>query len=464
MKEFDVLIIGAGPAGMSAATAAKKHGLNVMLVDDQASPGGQIYRNIEANTESGAAKNLGADYQCGLSIVRAFRASRATYMPYTTVWQVNPNGDAYISTKGVSTKITAKYIVLATGSMERPAPVKGWTLPGVMTVGSAQIMQKTANAYPGKNVWIAGCGPLAIYYAYSLISQGHQIAGFLETTVGKNRLAARRHWVGALRGIHYLIKGLGYLARLKLSGVRHVGGVESIEILGSGRAEKVRWMRAGKWHEADADGVLLHEGVVPHTQLAIATGCQHEWNTTQGCYQPSASEFGQSSLDQILVAGDCRGIGGAKVAAIQGSLVGTEVAGRLGALSSQACAEQLRVLRQHMSREIAVRPFLDVLYAPRAAISKPPDTSVICRCEVVTAGAVRQAVRNGCQTVDGVKSLLRCGMGPCQGRMCGLSVAKLVADERQVGPEVVGPYRIRPPIKPISLGELAGLAVATDRK
>lgn len=449
---------------MSAAIEATRRGVRVLVVDDQAAPGGQIYRNIEKNEATGAIKALGADYQAGLEIVRKFRASTATYSPHSTVWQVNPNGDVYISSGGMSRKVSSEYILLATGAMERPVPIVGWMLPGVMTVGSAQIMQKTAHALPSEKVWIAGCGPLAIYYAYSLIKQGHKIAGFLDTSTGKKRLNALKHWRGALRGGSYLWKGLGYLARLKLSGLTHITDVEVIEILGSGKAERIRWRRKGKWHEADADGVLLHEGVVPHTQLAVSTGCRHEWNPVQGAYQPKAGRRGQSSLDRILVAGDCRGIGGAKVAAIQGSIAGVEVAKRLNATRADVAEQDIAALTSREELESAIRPFLDELYAPREVVLSPPDSSVICRCEVVTAGAVREAVRAGCQTVDSVKSLLRCGMGPCQGRMCGLSVARLVSEVREVQPDEIGPYRIRPPIKPLGLQELAGLAACTVSK
>lgn len=458
MKECDLLIVGCGPAGMSAAIAARRHGLSVVVVDDQPAPGGQIYRNIEANQIAGTLPTLGEDYQAGVSIVREFRASGANYIQNSTAWQINPNGDAYISTLGTSRKISAEYILLATGSMERPAPVGGWTLPGVMTVGSAQIMQKTANAFPGENVWIVGCGPLAIYYAYTLIKQGHRIAGFIETTVAKNKIGAARYWQGALLGHNYLLKGIGYLSRLKFSGMVHIANVESVEILGTGKVERIRWRRKGVWQEIAADGVLLHEGVVPHTQLAIATGCSHEWNSIQGCFQPKSDKLGQSSLDRILVAGDCRAIGGAKVAALQGSIAGIEVARRLRAESVPSGEKEISALMGSADRELAIRTFLDVLYGPRDEIRSPPDNCVICRCEAVTAGAVREAVRSGCQTVDGVKSQLRCGMGPCQGRMCGLSVAQLVSEVRQVSPDGIGPYRIRPPIKPVGFRELAGLA------
>lgn len=460
MTDWDLVIVGAGPAGMSAAVTAQEAGIRVLVVDDQASPGGQIYRNIEENHRRGFAASVGADYSRGIELVQQFRQCGATYLAESNVWQIGQDGAVYINSKGSSRKLSSRYVLLATGSMERPAATLGWTLPGVMTVGAAQIMQKTAQAIPGERVWIAGCGPLAIYYAAGLAAAGHRIAGFLDTAVPENWHAAIRHWKGAIRGADYLLKGLGYLARIKFSSMRHIGPVSALEILGKERVERIRWMSNGAWHEEDADGVLLHEGVVPHTQLAQATGCAHEWNEAQACYRPISSSMGQTSLELILVAGDCSGIGGARAAALQGRIAAAEVVTRMGRISAEQRDQRLTNTVQDLQRELAIRPLLDRLYAPREEVRFPTDNQVVCRCEMVTAGSVRTAVRGGCRTVDGVKSQLRCGMGPCQGRICGIAVASLVARERNVEPDEVGPYRVRPPVKPISLGDLASL-VAT---
>lgn len=458
MTSCDLLIVGAGPAGMSAAIAASGFGIRVKVIDDQGSPGGQIYRNIEENHRRGVAASVGVDYAQGISLVQQFRACGATYQAESSVWQVNPNGDVYLTTRGSSQKVSSQFVLFATGSMERPAVVPGWTLPGVMTVGAAQIMQKTAGVFPGEKVWIAGCGPLAIYYAANLAAQGHRIAGFLDTAVPRNRYAAMRHWRGAITGADYLLKGLSYLARIELSSIRRIGSVTGLEILGDSRVKRIRWLSHGVWHEEHADGVLLHEGVVPHTQLAQATGCAHEWNEAQTCYRPVSTPMGQTSLDRVLVAGDCSAIGGARAAALQGRIAAAEVATKMGIFSTDQRDHSIRTAVKHLKRELSVRPLLDSLYAPRDEVRHPEGPQIICRCEAVTADSVRDAVRAGCRTVDAVKSQLRCGMGPCQGRVCGIPVACLVARERNVEPDEVGPYRVRPPLKPISLQDLASLA------
>ena len=464
--DCDLAIVGAGPAGMAAAIAARGFGLRVVVVDEQAAPGGQIYRNIEASHRAGSAAAVGADYARGIALVRRFRACGALYLPGSSVWQVDPGGEVYLSRAGRSRKVRARQVLLATGSMERPAVTPGWTLPGVMTVGAAQILQKTAQALPGAAMWIAGCGPLAVYYAASLAAQGHRIAGFLDTTPAGNRRAAARHWQGGVRGIGYLLQGLGLLARIRLSSMRRVTGVTALEIVGDDRVRALRWQAGGVWHQAAADGVLLHEGVVPHTQLAVATGCAHAWSAQQGCFRPVTGTAGadvcRTSLDRVLVAGDCAGIGGARAAALQGRIAGAAAAARIDARHAAQSARIVACTARALRRELAVRPLLDALYTPRDAVRHPPDAGIVCRCESVTAGSVRDAVRAGCRTVDGVKSQLRCGMGPCQGRMCGLPVASLVAQTRGVAPDAVGPYRVRPPLRPISLADLASLAVSTQ--
>ncbi|WP_159595872.1 FAD/NAD(P)-dependent oxidoreductase [Hydrogenophaga sp. BPS33] len=462
VSAVDLVIVGAGPAGLAAGVAARELGLSVILLDDQEAPGGQIYRNIEDNLRRCTDAGLGADYLRGAGLVRRFRDCGAQYLARSMVWQVDADGSVYYSRMGRSHRLAAACVLLATGAMERPPLAPGWTLPGVMTVGAAQIMQKTAQALPAKDVWIAGCGPLALYYAASLARQGVRLAGFLDTAVPSNRRVAVRHWAGALRRAAYLAKGVGYLARLRLSSVPYFGGVTALEIQGEERVQAIRWKSRHGWQERPAQGVLLHEGVVPHTQLAQAIGCAHVWDEHQACFRPVVGTGGVTSIDRILVAGDCAGIGGARAAELQGRLAAGEAAARLGRLGATARVDWSADTERQLVREMAIRPFLDALYLPREEVRLPPDVQLVCRCESVTAGQVREAVRSGCRTVDGVKSQLRCGMGPCQGRVCGLPVAALVADERDIAPDAVGPLRLRPPIRPISLDELAHLAVASE--
>jgi NADPH-dependent 2,4-dienoyl-CoA reductase/sulfur reductase-like enzyme len=170
-----------------------------------------------------------------------------------------------------------------------------------------------------------------------------------------------------------------------------------------------------------------------------------------------ADAWGRSSVPGVLVAGDAAGIGGARAAEHAGRLAALAALHRLGRLDAAARDRLAAPERQALASHRALRPFLDALYAPPAAILTPADAVAVCRCEEVTAGAIRAAVRQGCLGPNQAKAFLRAGMGPCQGRMCGPVVSEIIAAERGVSVAETGFLRIRPPIKPITLGELAGV-------
>lgn len=454
----DFVIIGGGPAGLAAAVEARKHGLDAVLVDENPEPGGQIYRAVERAQAEGRAATLGEDYLRGAGLVRDFRASGARYLAGHQAWQVERDGRVFVSDGNASRLIAAKRVLVAVGSMERPVPIPGWTLPGVMTVGAAQILHKTLNLLPEEGVWIAGSGPLALYFAAEVISAGGRVAGFLDTSQRANRKAARAHWRGALSGWRYLLKGRRFLATIRAGRMRHIENVEAVEAVGDGRIETVRWRVAGQWQEARATGLLLHEGVVPSTQMTMAIGVAHEWDPVQHCFRPTLNEFGRTDLEAILVAGDCGGIGGARVAESRGRLAALAVASDLGRLEPRKRYDLALQETAAISSHAAIRPFLDALFVPRMEILAPADDVVACRCEVVTAGRIREAVKLGCLGPNQVKSFTRCGMGPCQGRLCGLTVTETIAAARKVSPSAVGAYRVRSPLKPLRLSELAALA------
>src|SRR5438552_7520023 len=193
----DFAIVGAGPAGLAAGTLASELGLDTLLIDEQEGPGGQIYRAID-RIEAGASASspLGADYLAGQSLATALRASGARYRPATTVWHIDPDGTLSLTSDGASNTVIARRILVATGAIERPVPIPGWTLPGVMTVGAAQILLKTADLVPGGRAVLAGQGPLLYLAALQLAYAGAPPIAVLETTPHENYRAALRQLGG----------------------------------------------------------------------------------------------------------------------------------------------------------------------------------------------------------------------------------------------------------------------------
>jgi NADPH-dependent 2,4-dienoyl-CoA reductase/sulfur reductase-like enzyme len=437
---------------LAAATVTAQAGLSTVLFDEQASVGGQIYRAI-IDAPAERSKLLGKDYSSGARIAAAFQKSGAQYVAGATVWSLTGEREIGVSVREGSKLLTAKRVILATGALERPFPIPGWTLPGVMTAGAAQILLKSSGLVPEGRVILAGCGPLLWLLASQYLRAGVDVSAILDTTPADNRLEARAHIRSFLLS-PYFAKGLRLLAHVK----RHVqvtAGVTSLRAIGNTKIEQVAYRSAdGDEHTLPVDTLLLHQGVVPNVNLAMAAGIEHRWDDRQLCWNPVLDAFGGTSLEGIAIAGDGAGIAGAQAAEQRGVLAAIAAVRALapnGAVPDEAKARAL------LAKYTRGREFLDILYRPAKQFRIPSGDTVVCRCEEVTAQQIVDTVALGCPGPNQMKSFLRCGMGPCQGRLCGLTVTELMADARGVGAQDIGYYRLRPPVKPITVAELAAL-------
>ncbi|MBP1848112.1 NADPH-dependent 2,4-dienoyl-CoA reductase/sulfur reductase-like enzyme [Rhizobium petrolearium] len=450
---YDVLIVGAGPAGMSAAVQLSRDGLAVAVVDEQPAPGGQIWRGVERNMSGPVSRALGADYRKGLALVEAFRASKAEYMPETQVWQIEEGWSVFLTSGGRARRVSARIVLLATGAQERPVPFPGWTLPGVMTVGAAQILLKSGGMLPEGRVWIAGAGPLPLLYATQALDLGGRLAGYLDTA-GRPGLAVLQKLPGAWRDLAGLAKGAGWLRALRRK-VDIVRDVKDLRAEGEGRLEHIEWSRHGKRQRVEADVLLVHEGVVPRIHETLALGCAHDWRAGQGYFAPRLGRWGEASRSGLFVAGDAGGIGGWSAAMVSGEIAALGIAARLGKGGDVEERRRQARLDDRRARALALRPLLDALYPPLR--ERLPDETIVCRCEEVTAGTIRAVTRTSVPDPNAVKAATRCGMGPCQGRQCGYTVQALLAEVHGVPVGSVAFFNIRPPLKPITLAEIASL-------
>jgi NADPH-dependent 2,4-dienoyl-CoA reductase/sulfur reductase-like enzyme len=455
-SDYDVVVIGAGPAGLAAAAVTATSELSTIILDENPAPGGQIYRAV--TTSPVPTHVLGPDYWSGTSLIDSARNSGAAIANMTTVWSLDRHLSVGISRNGRAQMITARRVIVATGAMERPFPIPGWTLPGVMTVGAAQTLLKTSGLVPDGRTVIAGQGPLLWLYAAQLLRAGGKIEAILDTTPRQAYLAAARHaWEFAWSPL--FSNGLRLMRDVK-GNARTISNVTMLAASGADQLRSIDYTVKNRGPQTlNADTLLLHQGVVPHTNLAMAAGVKHHWDGTLLCWVPDVDRNGCTSVPGIAIAGDGAGIAGAWVAEERGRLVGIAA---VQALNPTATTPSAAAVRAALARHERGRPFLNALYRPPRQFRVPPDdpagnATIVCRCEEVTAGQIRATVALGCDGPNQMKAFLRCGMGPCQGRLCALTVTELIADARQVSPAEVGTYRLRAPVKPITLGELAGL-------
>jgi NADPH-dependent 2,4-dienoyl-CoA reductase/sulfur reductase-like enzyme len=448
-------VIGAGPAGLAAATVAAEHGIDTVLLDEQPAPGGQIYRAITETPVRDRAV-LGADYWRGEALVESLRAGAVRHVAGAAVWSVAPGGELGVSIDGAARLIQAQHVILATGALERPMPIAGWTLPGIMTAGGAQILLKASGLVAAGRVVLAGSGPLLWLFAAQHLAAGGALAALLDTTPRANLWAAAPHLPGFLAS-PYAAKGARLIASVRRR-VRVIGNVTALRAEGDGKLETVVYRRGdGPEQRLASDLLLLHQGVVPDLNLALAAGCKPVWDDAQLCFRPAVDGWGASAISGIAVAGDGAGIAGAEAAALRGRLAALDAAHRLGRIDRAARDRAAAPARAALARWRRGRAFLDRLYRPARHFRVPDGDIVVCRCEEVTAQQLRDAAALGVAGPNQMKAFLRCGMGPCQGRLCGLTVSETIADARGVSPAEIGYYRLRPPVKPITLGELAAL-------
>ncbi|MVA63823.1 opine oxidase subunit OoxA [Agrobacterium vitis] len=463
LDSYDLLVIGAGPAGMAAAVEASAAGASVAVLDENPRPGGQIYREITRNSPD-RKTYLGPDYWKGKPLAEAFGLSNIDYAPRATVWSLESRDQTAGQTRNVvgmtiagsARMIEASAIILATGAQERPMPVPGWTLPGVMTAGAAQIALKAAGAMPSGPVVMAGCGPLLYLLASQLVDAGVSDLTVLDTAQSPFRVGVLRHMPEFLLSL-YLLKGISVLLKVKRH-ARVVSGVRSIAITGREHAEGVRYITNGTEQSVPASSVLLHQGVIPSNSLTNAAGCELKWNDDQRAFEPVADREGRTSMTGIYVAGDGAGIAGAQAAEVSGRIAALTALSDFGLGSTTAAPTPIKSLHNEARRFLRGRAFVDALYTPRSSFLAPADPeTIVCRCEEITVRKLREAIALGPPGPNQLKTFVRCGMGQCQGRLCAATVTEIMAEERKVSPGDVGTYRLRSPVKPVRLAEFAHL-------
>lgn len=458
--EYDLIIIGSGPTGITAARQASEYGLNFILLDEQGYPGGNVYRNykhvLSEQPELTAA--LGQDYQKGPSIMAHDFLNTETYVSEVQVWSIKQDGEVAIKRAEKVSILNGKRILIATGAIERPVPLSGWTLPGVITLGAAQTLLKSAQTIPDAPPVIVGSGPLVFLIIQQYLNLGLTPAAIL---LSGPLLGKRNSFSSLVRALSHpipLLKGVWWVMRSILSSAKVFSNVSNIRIKGNERAESISFLHSGKKHEIKTNIIFLHEGVVPNTSLTMAADCEHYWDKKQYCWAPLVDKWGQTSAPNIYVAGDGVRIMGAGAAPLTAALAMLSIATDLGKMDKVTRDQRACPLRKQFVREEHLRNYLDQKFAPPVSIRKAiPDDVMICRCENITAGEIRALTNINCSGPNQAKAFTRCGMGPCQGRMCNLSVTEIMADSLGRTPQEIGHYRIRAPIKSVSVEEMATL-------
>jgi NADPH-dependent 2,4-dienoyl-CoA reductase/sulfur reductase-like enzyme len=438
LSRYDVAVVGAGPAGLAAATTAARTGCRVALLDAQPAVGGQYWR--------------GADPGVQLSGVDVLTGS--------AVWFVGAPGFTLHRHGGGA--VTADQLIFATGAHDRPLPFPGWDLPGVVTPGGAQALLKGAGVPIGNRVVIAGAGPFLLPVATALLAAGVEVAGVYEA--GDPTRYARSF--GAVAGARGKAReAAGYLTTLARHRVpyrvRHAvvaaRGVASVSSVDVGRLDRAGGLVPGSVRRVECDALAVGYGFTPQLELPLALGCATRLDV-DGSLVLAVDVAGRTSVPEVYAAGEVTGVGGADLAQVEGRLVGASAARSAGHPSPLSEIELTRLL----ARRSALRRFAALMHKVHAPPTGWPawlaEDTVVCRCEDVPVHRIRAAV-NDLGATDGrtVKSLCRPGMGWCQGRVCGYPVAELTARWCARPPTAgdLAAFAHRPIAHPVRLGDLA---------
>jgi NADPH-dependent 2,4-dienoyl-CoA reductase/sulfur reductase-like enzyme len=317
---------------MAAAFTAASLGLKAVLLDEQRGAGGQIYQNV-TKADANVAALLGPDYMHGQALADQLTRSGVEVRHGALVWDVARDLTVTALQANRSFQLRAPQLIAATGAMERASPLPGWTLPGVLNAGAAQIALKSAAAVPSVPAVLAGAGPLLLLVACQLLDAGVVVAGIVETSPSANRVAALRYLPAALAAPDYLLKGLRMMWRLRSAGIPWFRQATDLVVEGKAQAEALRFSCGGRSRRIEAGVVLLHHGVVPNTQLTRLLRVEHDWDVAQLAWSPRVNAWGETSLAGFRIAGDGTSIAGALAAEASGTLAAIGAAHAMQRLS-----------------------------------------------------------------------------------------------------------------------------------
>ncbi|MFM0556394.1 FAD/NAD(P)-binding oxidoreductase [Paraburkholderia sediminicola] len=455
--ERRIVIVGAGPAGVRAAETLVAAGVKPIVIDENARWGGQIYRQPPASGGFERSKKTLYGFEAhkaeALHSTMAALLPHLDYRPDTLAWACEA-GRLDTLHAGRELRVPFSHLIIASGATDRVLPVPGWTLPGVYTLGAAQVALKAQGCAIGRRVVLAGTGPLLYLVAYQYVKAGAQVMAVLDTSPFSQQVAAAPKLA---RLPSTFAKGLYYVGWLKTHGVRIERDVTLVGIRGVEGVEALEWRasREGAPIETIAcDAVGVSFGLKPETQLADLAGCRFRFDAANRCWLPEVDPAGRSSVRGLYLAGDGAGIAGADAAELAGRRAALALLDDLGIAHPRGPGMPDAASIERSLKRIAVfREGIETAFAPPAkCASQWPDDMTVCRCEEVDAGTLRRCIRGGeANEINRLKALTRVGMGRCQGRMCGEAALTLLAEETGKPLDAVGRLRSQPPVKPIPL-------------
>lgn len=457
-SSVDVVVIGAGPAGMTAALELVGAGLCVVILDERDAPGGQYFKPLAKSHVFSDGTSTDVQFERGAQLRQKLFASSVKIRQGATVWdvRVEAEGDYSIAYdhRGRSHRLRVRHVIVATGAIERPWPVPGWTLPGAMTTGAAQTLARSYRVAPGSRILIAGNGPLNLQVSAELLAGGANVVAIAEAAKHPIMAPAALARMALFRP-DLMLDGLRYSARIAKSrrkvfwqhALVRVDGQKRVQAAVLAKLDDGGLPVPGSEFRIPVDCVTMGYGFQPADEILRLFGCKIGPDSTVEC-----NLNGRTSIPGIYAIGDCRGIFGAAAAMADARLAALDI---IAQLTGDSVALSGRALKRQQTE----RRFQKALWTVFAAKLPPflalnEEETVLCRCESVRRANVEGALAIG--SIEAIKRQTRCGMGLCQGRYCLPVIARMV---RETNNEATGTDmpKIQTPLKPVEAASVVSL-------
>lgn len=416
LQNYDVLVIGGGPAGQAAAVSATESGARVAIVDDNPGLGGQIWRGEQRKASTPEAAEW----------LRRVQAAQIEFLPGARVYDQPEPGQLLAEMPLAETfdgvlKLGYRKLILATGARERFLPFPGWTLPGVAGAGGLQALVKSGLPIEGKKVVVAGTGPLLLAVAAYLRKRGAQVLLIAEQASQRKLLS---FGFGLWRSPGKVFQAIQL--KRELPGIPHLTSCWPVTANGDNQLRSVTLQRGQKTWDVACDYLACGFHLLPNTELAVFFGCALREGVVQ------VDEFQQTTMSGIYCAGESTGIGGLDVSLVEGQIAGFAATGQ---------SEKARALFAERHKHQQFADLLNRTFALREELkSLPQADTIVCRCEDVSFARLQNQ-----PAWRAAKLHTRCGMGPCQGRICGGAIEFLLGWPAE---------SVRPPVFPVKVGSL----------
>ncbi len=458
-KKYDIVIIGSGFSGIAAANQLAGKGLNILMIDENFHIGGQLLRKIPEKL--GTNKKYKPDYvkKTGNKLIENLKNGDIEIVNNSSVIGVYDKNELLVEIDKKNVKsINFEIILFSPGARERYLPFKGWTLPGVFSAGMSQVLMKSSGVLPSRDVVVGGSGLFLFSAAYEFLKNGAKVHSVFESTgiSGKIKMLPV-----LLHNLSKVSEGIRYIGKIGSSFVpirfnrriieaRGNGILEEIVI---GKTDKNGKVVSGKEKIIKTGGFAYSYGFVPNVDLPVLAGCDVRYEKNMGGWIAEVDENMETSVPQVFCAGEVTGVGGSLKSVNEGEIASISILEYFG--KGDLLQKRKKKLIREREHHLDFARYFNSLYGIRdEEIKEIPDETIICRCEDVKMGDIREAVDNGFISPGALKTSVRAGMGNCQGRTCGPVIYDIIAAVTGIEGVNFSSFSKRPPLKPVKISSL----------